>query len=276
MTSTNATPTATRFNNQKKEKAVFVTNGIRRFLDEREIPYVNAASVQPDGQASFSVHLKSLVYAQLSNQTRWINIAPRLPAVDELFFHYDKEKILLQSSGYFVAGIRALKCGNRCIQKQMDGLHANIRTLEEIERKFGGLDNFLTAYPPDWLVDLLSRPGSAYKLRHIGYALAWEYLRGVGLDAAKPDVHLTRILGRSRLGFSANPVAREAEVNPMLREMAAVTGLTVSIIDNMLWAFCASGYGGMCTAKPDCARCCIAGNCNTGKRHRRQSGGETP
>ena len=41
-----------------------------------------------------------------------------------------------------------------------------------------------------------------YKLKYVGKALAWEYLRNVGVDGAKPDTHLKRILGSNRLGYS--------------------------------------------------------------------------
>ena len=42
---------------------------------------------------SFSDHLRALVYALLSSQRRWSEIAPKLPEVDALFFDYDPEKI---------------------------------------------------------------------------------------------------------------------------------------------------------------------------------------
>ena len=41
---------------------------------------------------------------------------------------------------------------------------------------------------PDVIAKRLGNPGP-YKLRHVGYTLALEYLRNVGIRAGKPDVH---------------------------------------------------------------------------------------
>ena len=39
-----------------------------------------------------------------------------------------------------------------------------------------------------------------YKLHQVGEALAWEYIRNVGIDGAKPDTHIRRFLGSNRMG----------------------------------------------------------------------------
>ena len=39
-----------------------------------------------------------------------------------------------------------------------------------------------------------------YKLHQVGEALAWEYIRNVGIDGAKPDTHIRRFLGSDRMG----------------------------------------------------------------------------
>lgn len=44
-----------------------------------------------------------------------------------------------------------------------------------------------------------------YKLKFIGYALAWKFISNVGIDGAKPDLNMRRILGRDRLGYAVNP-----------------------------------------------------------------------
>ena len=38
-------------------------------------------------------HIAGLVYAQLTNQTKWSRIVPHLKEIDNLFFSYDVEKI---------------------------------------------------------------------------------------------------------------------------------------------------------------------------------------
>ena len=50
-------------------------------------------------------------YALLTNQTKWCRIVPHLREVDELFFHYDPEKIKQYPGSYFSEGVFKLKCG---------------------------------------------------------------------------------------------------------------------------------------------------------------------
>ena len=75
---------------------------------------------------SFQDHLKGLVYSLLTNQREWSTVEPKLPQIDELFFYYDVNKIKEHDGQYFEDGIRKLKCGNRSIKMQMEGLHYNI------------------------------------------------------------------------------------------------------------------------------------------------------
>ena len=64
-----------------------------------------------------------------------------------------------------------------------------------IEDEFGSIDSFITSEPADAIVQKLSKATSPYKMKMLGEALAWEYLRNVGIDGAKPDTHLRRFLG---------------------------------------------------------------------------------
>ena len=67
---------------------------------------------------------------------------------------------------------------------QMEALPDNIRTLRRIEDEYGSVDSFITSEPADVIVEKLSKGASSYKLKMLGEALAWEYLRNVGIDGA--------------------------------------------------------------------------------------------
>ena len=56
---------------------------------------------------SFEEHLRGLIYAQLSAHAQWHYIAPKLPKVDALFFHYDVPAVLAQEGSYFTAGLNS-------------------------------------------------------------------------------------------------------------------------------------------------------------------------
>lgn len=43
--------------------------------------------------------------------------------------------------------------------------------------------------PTHKIVRKLSNYWSQYKIKMLGEALAWEYIRNVGIDACKPDTH---------------------------------------------------------------------------------------
>ena len=106
--------------------------------------------------------------------------------VDKLFFYYDKAKICSVPASYFSDGIFSLKCGNIATKKQMIFFKDNIATLEEIESTYGSMDNFYHSFSAVLMANMLS--SGKYKLKFIGYALDWEFLRNVAVDGAKPDL----------------------------------------------------------------------------------------
>lgn len=220
---------------------------------------------------SFNEHLQGLIYALLSNQAVWKKIHEHLFEINDIFFKYDKEKILLTPPSVFCEKIKGIKCGNRAIHAQMRSLRTHIHVFERIEAEYGSLDDFVTSEKASHIVTMLSSPLSPYKLPMVGKALAWEYLRNVGIDAAKPDVHVRRFLGADRMGNNVgSSPASLADVEQKMEQLAQETGLLKVEIDDLIWRFCAKGYGEICTASPACERCVIAARCHT-PRHGRDT-----
>ncbi|MBE0451894.1 MAG: hypothetical protein IBX70_13795 [Clostridia bacterium] len=247
-----------------------IVDSIRDYLVQNGIDFENHDLIRnikdrKNGRVfTFDDNIKGLIYAQLSNQTKWKNIAPKLPHIDQLFFNYEKRKLLETPASYFYEGIFKLKCGNIATKNQMKSLAENIHTLERIERDFGSLDEFYSSYPTPQLAKILS--SGEYKMKYIGYALAWEFLRNNGIDGAKPDTHMCRILGADRLGFSKHSVATETETIQIIDKISRDTGYLKSYIDILFWSYCADGYGEICTADPNCHKCVVRQYC-------RQNGG---
>lgn len=214
---------------------------------------------------SLQEHMAALVYAQLTNQTKWSRIVPHLKEIDALFFHYDPQRIKQTAAKYFSDGIFDLKCGNISTRAQMNGLAHNIRVMEMLEVEYGDMDTFILSAPAPQIVDLLSSAKSKYKLSMMGEALTYEYIRNVGIDACKPDTHLRRMLGNARMGCSHNDVATVDETISQIDLLAKETGLTMCAIDNIIWSFCADGYGEVCTATPHCEKCVVSHRCNKQK-----------
>lgn len=205
-------------------------------------------------------HIRGLVLSLLSNQRQWGPIAQNLSRIDTIFFSYDPEKLRLTDPDYFVQAIRIIRCGNRQIKAQMESLAENIKTLIRIEIDYGSVDSFITSDKPDVIAGKLSEVGR-YKLKQVGYTLALEYLRNVGIRAGKPDVHVRRVLSGERLGYFNN-VPSEMQAYQFLDSLAHEAGCNPTYLDNLLWIFCAKNFGNICGAKPRCSVCGFIASCN--------------
>lgn len=207
-------------------------------------------------------HLQGMIYSFLSAQTVWANVERNLRNIDKVFFGYNINEIKKHDSEYFVMKIRQYGCGSRLTNNQMKALHENIDTVCRIVNEYGSMDAFVTSRPQREIVRLLTTSGSKYKIKQFGPALAWEYLRNVGVDGAKPDVHMKRILGSIRLGFSGREEATDDEVLDAIEQLSKDTGLWMAQIDYLFWCYCATGKGEICTANPRCDKCVIKEYCH--------------
>ena len=76
------------------------------------------------------------------------------------------------------------------------------------------------------------------------------------------DTHLRRFLGADRMGTGSNSPATISEVNDQVARLSEQTGMSKVEIDNLIWSFCADGFGEVCTATPHCKSCPIADYCH--------------
>jgi len=240
---------------------------VKSYLSDQGIADIDGETSLMDLRASgvvFTIedHIKGMIYSLLSAQTVWDNIEKHKPQIDDLFFHYDPAIILEHDYTYFVDGLAKIRCRSRLTNKQMKVLHDNIRTMQRIEEEHGSIDSFVTSMDQLTLVNMLSFSGSKYKLKQMGDALVWEYLRNIGVDGAKPDVHMKRILGSNRLGVSRLPEATNDEVIATIQKLSEETGFWMAQIDYLFWCYCATGKGEICTANPNCHSCVISDECN--------------
>ena len=243
---------------------------VKNYLEERGIIDIDNEESKMDQRAKgrefpLSEHIQGMIYSLLSAQTVWANIERNMPGIDKLFFYYDPDEIRKHDFQYYVDGLARLRCRSRLTNNQMKALHGNIDTMERIVSEYGSMDKFVTSRSQLEIVKLLSDPGSKYKLRQMGEALIWEYLRNVGVDGAKPDVHMKRILGRNRLGVSRYEEATNEEVINTMKNLSDETGFWMAQLDYMFWCFCATGKGEICTATPSCSRCVLRDECNRKK-----------
>ncbi|OHC70211.1 MAG: hypothetical protein A3H93_19980 [Rhodocyclales bacterium RIFCSPLOWO2_02_FULL_63_24] len=208
----------------------------------------------------FRDHLRGLILSLLSNQRPWEPIARNRDQIDAIFFNYDPDRVQATDPLQFVWSLRDIRCGNRAMVKQMDCLSVNIATMKRIVSERGSLDEFVESADPDSIAKALSDPGP-YKLKQVGFALALEYLRNVGIRAAKPDSHILRVLSGQCLGYlSDRPKPIEASV--LVAKLAKLSGSNPTYLDNLLWMLCAKNYGDICGEKPRCHDCGFERTCN--------------
>ena len=63
------------------------------------------------------------------------------------------------------------------------------------------------------------------------------------------------------MGSVDNEIASVEETIEQVEILAKQTGLTLCAVDNIIWSFCADGYGEICTATPRCEKCVVRGHC---------------
>lgn len=212
---------------------------------------------------SFEDHISGMVYALLSNQRPWKAISDNYDKIKEIFHNFDP--VYLQEIDPLVLtnSIREIKCGNRSIKSQMNSLSYNIDVFKNITSTYKTMDNYVTSDEPLIIANELSQ--GKYKLKQMGIALVIEYLKNVGIDAFKPDVHIKRLFGSNRLGLSNKELATEQEVINLAKEISIKSGIPITIIDSIIWQFCATNYAEICSSSPQCEKCLVRTKCNYNK-----------
>lgn len=164
--------------------------------------------------------------------------------------------------------VRAYKLGTPYIKKQMKALiEVDIRKLLVLEKEYGSVDSFYKGLADKndnlkTLVKKLSDAKSPHKFVQLGEALTAEYLKNVGYDIGKPDRHICRILGCEYLGCSTRKTVPPFEAIDIIAVIAKELKITAAEVDYIIWAYCANGYGGICTkCKPQCHRCVAKDYC---------------
>ena len=251
----NATKTITRYPEFQKLIDTMKARGFDYKKDyQTVIDHVNQrARKEP---FSLSEHVSGMVFSQLSNQRPWKPIQDNAETIIRIFHYFDADYILKMSTeqlNEIVNDLKAIRCGNRQIVKQVAALQDNIRTLQRIAADYGSIDAYYNETPMDEVMQSLSAGNGKYKLKQMGVPLVSEYLRNVGVDIIKPDTHVKRILGR--LGYTASNPATDDEAFLVCEEIAAEYGMQNIEVDAVLWQYCANSYSPICTATPKCEEC---------------------
>lgn len=252
----------------KNYKKMFETLNeyLKNRIEDIDQTIIEAVNARNNGKCfSFEEHLRGFIYAQLSAMVSWKKIKAHQTELDSLFCNFEKDRLKEIVPEILIEKIRELKCYSPYTTKnQMTFLKNNIETFEKIENKYGSLDKFITHCSPANIVKLLADSNSTYKLKYAGVALVCEYLRNVGVDIIKPDVHIKRIVGADRLNLIQSK--SDYRIIEEFKRLSADIGISQVKMDYLLWNYCSKGYGEICTATPNCKKCVIKNYCNTEKK----------
>lgn len=232
-----------------------------------------------DNAFSLEDHIRGMVYAMLTDGIPWSRIdqyvdlkTGTFPRIDDLFCGYQAEKIFKLDSEKLKSDIMSIGIAGQVDRKQqINALKENIRKLQLLDRNYG-IDRYYEKFKTEdrlyhYLILQLSSEASQNKLKGLGVALAAEYLRNVGYDVAKPDRHLCNILGSERLACSDWMVVSPLEAIEIVDRLSKKMGMPATEIDYYLWAYCAKGYGEICTKNPKCSECRLSVNCEKRMKH---------
>ena len=240
-------------------------NILEEYLKDRvqdiDLTILEAVKQRKNGKSfSFEEHLRGFVYAQLSALVSWKKIRENQPKLNDIFCNFDRQHLKEKSSEDLINEITAIKCHNPYTTKnQMRSLKANIETFERIEQDFESLEKFITHSTPATIIKLLADSNSTYKIKYMGVPIACEYVRNVGIDIIKPDVHIKRIAAADRLNLVT--AKNDYKIIDEFQELTQKIGISQVKMDYLLWNYCSKGYGEICTATPKCDVCVIKRFC---------------
>ena len=245
-----------------KKMFSILDNYLKDKVQDIDMSILEAVEARKNGKVfSFEEHLKGFIYAQLSALVSWKRIKDNQPDLNIVFCGFEKDKLKKKPAEELIEEIRALKCYSPYTTKnQMNSLKANIETFERIEQKYSSLDKFITHSTPSNIIKLLADSNSTFKLKYAGVAIICEYVRNVGIDIIKPDVHIKRIAAADRLNLVT--AKSDYKIIEEFRKLSNETGISQVKMDYLLWNYCAKGYGEICTATPKCNECVIRIFCN--------------
>lgn len=247
---------------EPQAKKLWENTYIKKQLDKRK----------NGGTFTVSDHIRGMVYSMLTSGAAWNRLEPhidiatgQIPIIDDIFYQYDVTALQSADPAVLVSRVKEYRLGTPYLTNQINALiGVNIGKLLAIKKEYGSVEHFYQSLADKndnlkTLVRELSAPGKPYKFAQLGEALTAEYLKNVGYDIGKPDRHIRRILGSEYLGCSRRKEVSPYEAIDIIADIAKGLNKPAAEVDYILWAYCANGFGEVCTkGKPKCMELCVA------------------
>lgn len=259
---------------KQMRESLFINNGEPQVKKLWENTYIKKQLDRRKNGETFTVsdHIRGMVYSMLTSGAAWNRLEPhidietgQIPIIDDIFYQYDVTALQSADPAVLVSRVKEYRLGTPYLTNQINALiGVNIGKLLAIKKEYGSVDHFYQSLADKndnlkALVRELATAGKPYKFAQLGEALTAEYLKNVGYDIGKPDRHIRRILGSEYLGCSQRKYAAPYEAIDIIADIAKSLNKPAAEVDYILWAYCANGFGEVCTkGKPKCMELCVA------------------
>ena len=182
------------------------------------------------------------------------------PSIKKAFDNFNIQKI----ADYDEEKITRLTANSNIIRHptKIKATVNNAKKVIEILRQYGSFANYLNSYRSLLILaqDLVE------EFDFLGRETVWDFLKDIGFEAIKPDVHVRRILFRLGL-ISSEESSPETtkEVFEVAKKMSEATGGPLGVIDSVLWFYGADRpreiRKPICGAEPVCSECYLTEYC---------------
>jgi DNA-3-methyladenine glycosylase I len=197
-------------------------------------------------------------------------VTKKWPAITEAFSEFNIGKV----SKYGEENIQNLM-NNLAIIRHERKLRAcvhNAKKMKELSEEFGSFGEFLkqsNANPAKLRHEL------TLKFKYLGDILVLDYLKDIGIDVIKPDVHVLRLF--FRLGFTKSRESTKDNINRIMdlaERTKQETAEKMAVIDAVFWIYGGGGDGhvkkAICKENgPVCYECPLTNYCRFYKEESR-------
>jgi DNA-3-methyladenine glycosylase I len=212
-----------------------------------------------------------LVWSVLKSGFNASIIDKRLKNIGEQLSGFHTEKV----AGFKQATIQKMVNSNRflCGKRGTSKVRACVddaKVMQQLSNQYGSFERYLESFEPNKSQGLLLlRSDLIKRFDYIGKTTVNHFLKDIGFDVVKDDVHVRRILFRLRLTSSQR--APYTEVCNVSKRIAEAAGERLSLVDEVIWRY-GSGVGcnmKVCGRRRKCSQCPVADAhlCNYGRKN---------
>lgn len=193
-------------------------------------------------------------------------VTSKLPFIREALSNFEINKV----ANYSESDFQKLVANPKIIRHKgkLRACICNARAMSALSQEFGSFGEFLSCNKDDREL----KRQLASKFMYVGETVASDYLKDIGMDFIKPDVHVVRVF--FRLGFiGSEDLTRNIsdEIVKVAEAFKRATSEKLSVIDAVFWMYGGGGDGhvkkAMCNKNnPYCNECPLTIYCEYYKR----------